>query len=141
MAFQQGGQFPGEPRRRRHRYAGWLDRESATQVKRVERIDGSAPQRGQREGLADGIAPGVHGAQLRTHVQVDPARSEHPVRTATGRDGGGELRFVHAELAAPGADREDRERLRRDIRVEPVEDVEPNAATLCRPSQRLGLVR
>ena len=84
----------------------------------------------------DGVAPRVHRAQLRPDVEVDPARSQRPVRPAAGLDRLGDLGLGHPELGGPGPDRQPGVRLGRDVRVEPEQDVEPEAAA--RPAHEPG---
>ena len=84
------------------------DREPAAEVDRVERLDRAAPQRGQRERLADRVAPGVDRTELRPDVEVDAARAERAVGPATGLDRRPDLGLGHAELGGPGPDGEAR---------------------------------
>jgi hypothetical protein len=69
-------------------------------------------------------------------VEVDPARSERSVGTASGLDRGRDLGLGHPELRAAGADGQARQGLGRHVRVEPVENVEPAAL----PSDATGQV-
>ena len=131
---QQGGQLASESLRGWRRRPDGLDRETAAQIQRVERLDGAAPQRGQGEAFADRVAPGIDRAQLRADMEVDPAR---PESIATGLDGCPDLRLVHAELAAARAHRQPGQRFRGDVRVEPVQDVQSSV----RPSGQIGQVR
>ena len=61
-------------------------------------------------------------------MQVDPARTKWPVRTAASFDRGAQLHFRHPELGRAGPDGKAGERLGRDIGIEPVEHLEPNAS-------------
>ena len=90
----------------------------------------------------DGISPRVHGTELRPDVEVDPARSERTIGSAAGLDRLGDLGLGHPELGGPGTDRELGERLGRDVRVEPVQDVESEATAgpANEPGQGGGLV-
>ena len=119
------------------------DREAATEVERVERLDRSAPERGERQRLANAVPPGVDGAELRPDVQVDAARPERRrwAGPAAGLDGLADLRLGHAELGAARPDRESGQRLGRDVRVEPVQDVERRRARPARgPGEGRGLL-
>ena len=59
-----------------------------------------------RQAASDRIAPRVDGAELRPHVEVDPARPERPVRAAATLDRVADLHLGHPELGATGADRQ-----------------------------------
>ncbi len=143
-AVEEGRQLPGEPLWRWRWLVQRHDREPTAQVDGVERFDRPAPQRRERERLADGVTPRIDGPELRPDVQVDAARAERPVRAAAGLDGRPDLGLGHAELGGTRPDGQPRVRLRRHVRVQPVQDVEAEPGLL-RPAhgqgERLGLLR
>ncbi len=86
-------------------------------------------QQGERgERPPNGVAPGVDRAQLRPDVEVDASRSEAGAGRPDEVEGGGQLRFGHAELRAAGTDGQPGMRFRRDVRVEAEQDVLGRAA-------------
>ena len=103
-----------------------------------------ADERQQRQAPADGVAPGVDRAQLRADVEVDPAPRSGPSAPIPRRRR--QLGLGHAELRAPAPDGEAGVRLRRDVRVQAEEDVEPRPAAGAEPGapgdrqQRGGLL-
>jgi hypothetical protein len=121
---QQRPELPPKALRGRCGFIGRTDREAAAQIHGVERRDRATPQRCERERLAHRVTPCVHGAQLGTDMEVDPSRPKRTIRAAAGLDRGRDLGLGHPELRGPGADSQAGERLRRDIRVEPVQDVQ-----------------
>ncbi len=88
---EQRRQLAGEAGRSRRGIARGEDRKAAADVERVEGFDRAAPQGGDREGPAHGVAPGVDGAKLRADVEMDPARPERSVRPTAGVDRRGQL--------------------------------------------------
>ncbi len=122
--FKERGNLAGEPGRRGRRVAGGEDRKPAAEVERIEALDRTSPQRGDGDGTPDGVAPRVDRPELRPDVEVDPARPQRAVGTAAGLDRGGDLGLGHAELGAARTDRQPGEGLGRDVRIEPVEDVQ-----------------
>ena len=88
-------------------------------------------------GLADGVTPGVDGTELRPDVQVDSPRAERTVRPATRLDRLPDLGLGHAELAGAGPDGEPGVGLRRDVRVQPVQDIDAQPS-LSGPTHREG---
>ncbi len=144
---QELGQLAREALRSGCRFVGREDREAATDIERVEHLEVPAQQGDHRQTAADGVAPGVHGPQLRTDVEVDATRPDGARGSAREPAGdAGRLGLGHPELRRPGADRQRIDRLGRDVRVEPHEDVERRTAAaseagpLCHPCDDLRLV-
>ena len=79
-----------------------------------------------REGLADGVPPGVDRAELRSDVQVDAARPQtaRPRRRRPSTAAAISVSVI-PNFEAPAPTARPAERLRSDVGVEPVEDVEP----------------
>ena len=139
---EQRRQLPRESRRIRRALAERQDRESATDIERVEPRAGAAEQREQRQPAPNRVAPGVDRPQLRADVQVD-ARRRKAIRSLDDLDSCRQLIGGHAELRARRPDGEPPERLGCDLRVQPEQDVErssPGCPECPRPA-RAGCAR
>ena len=126
--LEQWRQLAREARRPGRRLVHVEYREPTAEVEGVERLDRTTPQGGHGQRPPDGVAPRVDRAQLRADVEVDPARPERPVRSAARRDGLGDLHLGHPELGSAGPDSQPGRGLRRHVRVQPIEDIEPLGA-------------
>ncbi len=74
------GQLAREPFRARGRLVGREDREAATDVERVERLEVPAQQRDDGEPAAHGVTPRIDRPELRPDVEMDPARPDRARR-------------------------------------------------------------
>ena len=122
-AAQQRRQLAREAPGRGRRLAERADGEAAADVEGVERLDRSAPERGERQRLA---------GRASRHASMAPSWDPTCRWMPRGRSGADPPApppasmaspisdLGHAELGAARPDREPRQRLRRHVRVEPV---------------------
>ena len=87
-------------------------------------VDRAAPQRGQRERLADGVAPASTAPSCEPTWRWMPRGRSGPSGPPPASIAVGDLRLGHPELGRRRRRRPGRQRLGRDVRVEPVQDVE-----------------
>ena len=100
------------------------DRESATDVERVERLDRTAATARSPPGHAGRRPPRIDRAELRPDMEVDAARPERAVGTATAFDGVGRPPSRSSRTSSRRRRRPTRPRLGRDVRVQAVQDVQ-----------------